>query len=186
MVLGALVNAATFGSFTFLAPLVTESAGMARSWTSVVLVLFGAGSFIGVTLAGRLSDRRPGLVIAIGGPLLLIGWPALAVLADTQVALLALTFVQGTLSFAVGGTLITRVLYEAAGAPAMAGAYAAAALNVGAAVGPLIAAATLADVGSSGPQWASGLLVLVALLTAFPFRRVTAAARQRAVPRQGL
>jgi DHA1 family chloramphenicol resistance protein-like MFS transporter len=186
MVLGALVNAATFGSFTFLAPLVTESAGMARSWTSVVLVLFGAGSFIGVTLAGRLSDRRPGLVIAIGGPLLLIGWPALAVLADTQVALLALTFVQGTLSFAVGGTLITRVLYEAAGAPAMAGAYATAALNVGAAVGPLIAAATLADVGSSGPQWASGLLVLVALLTAFPFRRVTAAARQRAVPRQGL
>lgn len=183
MVLGALVNAATFASFTFLAPLVTESAGMARSWVSVVLVLFGVGSFTGVTLVGRLSDQRPGLVIAIGGPLLLIGWPALAVLADTQAAVLALAFVQGTLSFAVGGTLITRVLYEAAGAPTMAGAYATAALNVGAAVGPLVAAVALATVGTSGPLWVSGLLVLVALLTALPLRRVTAAARHRAVPR---
>ncbi|MGV9921515.1 Cmx/CmrA family chloramphenicol efflux MFS transporter [Streptomyces cellulosae] len=179
MLLGALVNAATFGSFTFLAPLVTDSAGMARSWISVVLVLFGAGSFVGVTLAGRLSDQRPGLVVAVGGPLLFTGWPALAVLAENQIAFLALVFVQGALSFAVGSTLIARVLYEAAGAPTMAGAYATAALNVGAATGPLIAAATLGPVGNRGPLWASGVLVLVALLAAFPFRHVMAAARSR-------
>lgn len=181
MLLGALVNAATFGSFTFLAPLVTDSAGMARPWISVVLVLFGAGSFVGVTLAGRLSDQRPGLVIAVGGPLLLIGWPALAVLAENQIAFLALVFVLGALSFAVGSTLITRVLYEAAGAPSMAGAYATAALNIGAAVGPLIAAATLGPVGNRGPLWASGFLVLVALLAALPFRNVMAATRSREV-----
>ncbi|WP_431987103.1 Cmx/CmrA family chloramphenicol efflux MFS transporter [Streptomyces griseoflavus] len=181
MLLGALVNAATFGSFTFLAPLVTDSAGMARPWISVALVLFGAGSFVGVTLAGRLSDQRPGLVIAVGGPLLLIGWPTLAVLAETPTALLTLVLVQGALSFAVGSTLITRVLYEAAGAPTMAGAYATAALNVGAAVGPLIAAATLGTAGNRGPMWASGFLVLVALLAALPFRNVMAAARSREV-----
>jgi DHA1 family chloramphenicol resistance protein-like MFS transporter len=181
MLLGALVNAATFGSFTFLAPLVTDSAGMARPWISVVLVLFGAGSFIGVTLAGRLSDQRPGLVIAVGGPLLLIGWPALAVLAENQIAFLALVFVLGALSFAVGSTLITRVLYEATGAPTMAGAYATAALNIGAAAGPLIAAATLGPVGNRGPLWASGFLVLVALLAALPFRNVMVAARSREV-----
>ncbi|MET9448909.1 Cmx/CmrA family chloramphenicol efflux MFS transporter [Streptomyces cinerochromogenes] len=168
MLLGALVNAATFASFTFLAPLVTDSAGLARLWVSVVLVLFGAGSFVGVTLAGRLSDQRPGLVIAVGGPLLLVGWPALALLAENQIALLALVFVQGALSFAVGSTLITRVLYEAAGAPTMAGAYATASLNIGAAVGPLIAATTLDTVGDRGPLWTSGLLILVALLAALP------------------
>ncbi|MFI6284669.1 Cmx/CmrA family chloramphenicol efflux MFS transporter [Streptomyces sp. NPDC051018] len=177
MLLGALVNAATFGSFTFLAPLVTDDAGMTRPWISVVLVLFGAGSFAGVTLAGRLSDQRPGAVIAVGGPLLLIGWPALAVLAEQQIAFLALVFVQGALSFAVGSTLITRVLYEASGAPTMAGAYATAALNAGAAVGPLIAAATLGTVGNRGPLWASGCLVLVALLAALSFRDVLATAR---------
>ncbi|PNG24117.1 Cmx/CmrA family chloramphenicol efflux MFS transporter [Streptomyces cahuitamycinicus] len=178
MLLGALVNAATFGSFTFLAPVVTDTAGLGELWISVVLVLFGAGSFAGVTVAGRLSDQRPGLVIAVGGPLLLIGWPVLAVLANEPVALFTLVFVQGALSFALGSTLITRVLYEAAEAPTMAGSYATAALNVGAAIGPLIAATTLSTaVGSLGPLWASGLLVAITLLITFPFRTVVAAAR---------
>ncbi|MCU8591656.1 Cmx/CmrA family chloramphenicol efflux MFS transporter [Streptomyces sp. A13(2022)] len=167
MLLGALVNAATFGSLTFLAPVVTDGAGLGELWVSVVLVLFGTGSFAGVTLAGRLSDRYPGRVVAVGGPLLLVGWPATAVLATEPVALFVLVFVQGTLSFALGTTLITRVLYEAAAAPGMAGSYATAALNVGAAVGPVIAAATL-GAGALGPLWASGLLVAVALLIALP------------------
>ncbi|MFD7233713.1 Cmx/CmrA family chloramphenicol efflux MFS transporter [Streptomyces syringium] len=182
MLLGALVNAATFGSFTFLAPVVTDTAGLGELWVSVVLVLFGAGSFVGVTFAGRLSDQRPGLVIAVGGPLLLMGWPALAVLADKPAALLVLVFVQGVLSFALGSTLITRVLYEAAGAPTMAGSYATAALNVGAAVGPLIAATTLSTaVGNLGPLWSSGLLVAITLLIAFPLRTVVAVDRSTEV-----
>ncbi|MER7416870.1 Cmx/CmrA family chloramphenicol efflux MFS transporter [Micromonospora peucetia] len=167
MLLGALVNAATFGSFTFLAPIVTDTAGLGEWWISVVLVLFGVGSLIGVTIAGRLSDQRPGLVVAVGGPLLLVGWLALALLATSPAALLVLVFVQGALSFALGSTLITRVLYEAAGAPTMAGSYATAALNVGAAVGPLIAATTLSTTaGARGPLWASAVLVAVAVALA--------------------
>ncbi|MGW7572034.1 Cmx/CmrA family chloramphenicol efflux MFS transporter [Streptomyces tendae] len=172
MLLGALVNASTFAGFTFLAPVVTDTAGLGELWVSVALVLFGAGSFVGVTVAGRLSDRRPAAVLAVGGPLLLIGWPALAVLADRPVALLTVVFVQGALSFALGSTLIARVLYEAAGAPTMAGSYATAALNVGAVVGPLVAAGTLGTTsGDLGPIWASGFLVAVALLVAFSSRR---------------
>ncbi|WP_046504422.1 Cmx/CmrA family chloramphenicol efflux MFS transporter [Streptomyces odonnellii] len=182
MLLGALVNAATFGSFTFLAPVVTGTAGLGELWISVVLVLFGAGSFTGVTVSGRLSDRRPGLVVAVGGPLLLIGWPALAVLADEPAALFILVFMQGALSFALGSTLITRVLYEAAGAPAMAGSYATAALNVGAAVGPLVAATTLGTAaGNLGPLWTSGLLVAITLLIAFPLRAMIATGRNTEV-----
>ncbi|NYS17664.1 MFS transporter [Streptomyces sp. SJ1-7] len=184
MLIGALVNAATFASLTFLAPVVTDSAGLGRLWVSVALVLFGAGSFVGVTLAGRLSDRSPGLVIAVAGPLLLIGWPALAVLANEPVSLFALVFVQGVLSFALGSTLITRVLYEAGGAPTMAGSYATAALNVGAAVGPVIAAASLGTgAGVLGPLWASGVLVAAALLIAFPLLAVITADRSTEVLR---
>ncbi|MFI9626521.1 Cmx/CmrA family chloramphenicol efflux MFS transporter [Streptomyces sp. NPDC052042] len=178
MLLGALVNAATFASFTFLAPVVTDTAGLGELWIPVVLSLFGAGSFTGVTVAGRLSDRRPGLVMAVCGPSLLIGWPALAMLADKPTALLVLVFAQGALSFALGSTLITRVLYEAAGAPTMAGSYATAALNIGAAVGPLIAATALgSEAGNLGPLWASGLLVAASLLVAFPSRGVLTAGR---------
>ncbi|MDX2294128.1 MULTISPECIES: Cmx/CmrA family chloramphenicol efflux MFS transporter [Streptomyces] len=161
MVLAALVNAATFGAFTFLAPVVTGPAGLSAPWVSVALVLFGAGSFAGVTLAGRFADRHADRLLAVGGPLLLVGWLALAALADRPAALLALLLVQGALSFALGGTLIARILYEATGAPALAGAYATAALNVGAVAGPLLAAPVL--VRPTGPFLLSAGLVAAAL-----------------------
>ncbi|MET7640721.1 Cmx/CmrA family chloramphenicol efflux MFS transporter [Streptomyces sp. NPDC005438] len=176
MLLAALVNAATFGSLTFLAPVVTGTAGLGDLWVPVALVLFGAGSLVGVTVAGRMSDRRPGVVVAAVGPALLLGWPALALLAERPVPLLLWVGVQGALSFALGGTLITRVLYEAAGAPTIAGSYATAALNVGAVLGPVVAASTLTTgAGAVGPLWASGLLVAIALLLAVPFRAVVTA-----------
>jgi DHA1 family chloramphenicol resistance protein-like MFS transporter len=176
MVLGALVNAATFATFTFLAPIVTDTAGLGRLWVSVALALFGVGSFVGVTVAGRLSDRRPAVVIGVGGPMLLLGWVTLAALAAQPAALLLLVFVQGALSFAVGSTLIARVLYEAADAPTMGGSYATAALNAGAAGGPLIAAGTLGvSAGDLGPVWVSVVLVAVALLIALPMLLTTSA-----------
>ncbi|GAA3849820.1 MFS transporter [Saccharothrix violaceirubra] len=172
MLLGALVNAATFGGFTFLAPVVTDTAGLDGLWVPVVLMLFGVGSFFGVTAAGRLSERHRDRVLAVGGPLLSLGWAALALLADESVALMILVPVQGALSFAVGGVLITRVVHEASGAPTLAGAYATAALNVGAAVGPLVAAGTS---GTRGPLWASVALVALASLIAFAARNVLTA-----------
>lgn len=137
MVLAVLVNAVTFGHFTFLAPVVTDVAGLSAWWVPVVLMLFGAGSFIGVTAGGRLSDTAPRPVVLVGGPLVLVGWWSLDLLGREPIALLVLVFVLGALSFAVGSTLIARVLHHATGAPTMAGSYATAALNLGAVVGPL-------------------------------------------------
>ncbi|WP_394436711.1 Cmx/CmrA family chloramphenicol efflux MFS transporter [Streptomyces sp. SGAir0957] len=180
LLLGTLVNAATFAGFTFLAPVVTDIAGLSDAWVPVSLALFGAGAFAGVTVAGRLSDRYPGRVVAVGGPLALTGWCALAVLADAPITLLALVCVQGALSFALGSTLITRVLYEASAAPVMAGSYATAALNIGAAAGPLVAAATLGTgAGTLGPLWASGFLIAVALLIALVGARFAPRGRAR-------
>lgn len=173
MLVAALVNAATFATFTFLAPIVTDTAGLAEPWVPVVLVLFGVGSFLGVRIAGSFSDRHPCELIVVGGPLVLLGWVTLTALATHPVALLVLVVVQGVLSFALGSTLIARVIYAAADAPTMGGSYATAALNVGAAGGPVVAAATLGTgLGTLGPVWASGLLVAIALVIAFPLLEV--------------
>jgi DHA1 family chloramphenicol resistance protein-like MFS transporter len=132
---------------------------------SVALVIFGIGSFLGVTAAGRLSDQRPSVVLAGCGPLLPAGWIVLAAVSSHPIALLALICVQGFLSFAVGGTLITRVLYAAAGAPSMAGSYATAALNVGAAAGPVLGAFGLAaGLGPLAPVWVGSALSATALV----------------------
>lgn len=176
LLLAALVNAGTFATFTFLAPIVTDIAGLPGLWVPVALVLFGFGSFIGVTVAGRYSDRRPRLVIGVGGPLLLVGWIVLATLAAHPVVLLILVLVQGISAFAVGSTLIARVLYAAVGAPTMGGSYATAALNIGATCGPALAAASFAGpAGHLGPVWVAVGLTGVALLTglAITIRRRT-------------
>ncbi|MGQ3385238.1 Cmx/CmrA family chloramphenicol efflux MFS transporter [Glutamicibacter sp. TV12E] len=165
MLLAALVNGGTFAVFTFIAPLVTTTAGLADPWVPLVLVLFGLGSFAGITLAGRVSDRRPVAVLATGGPPLLAGWIALALLAERPAALLALVFAQGFLSFAVGSTLIGRVIHAATGAPTMGGSYATMALNAGGALGPVLGGITLsAGVGLLAPVWVAVFLVALAML----------------------
>lgn len=182
MMLAALVNAGTFATLTFLAPIVTGTADLSQWWVSVALVLFGVGSFIGVTVAGRLADARPRVVIMGGGSVLVLGWVALALFATNPVALLGLVFAQGVLVFAVGSTLITRVLYAAAGAPTMAGSYATAALNVGAAVGPILAAAALGVIpGALGPVWVAVTTTAAALLLTIPLLRLIAPAESEVV-----
>lgn len=182
MLLAALVNAGTFATLTFLAPIVTDTAGLSQWWVSVALVLFGVGSFIGVTAAGRLSDARPRIVIVVGGSVLVLGWVALALFATNPAALLGLVFTQGVLGFAVGSTLITRVLYAAPGAPTMAGSYATVALNVGAATGPVLAAAALSvSPGALGPVWVAAIATTAALLLAVALLRRIAPAEGEVV-----
>ncbi|OZV82494.1 chloramphenicol efflux pump [Micromonospora echinospora] len=167
LLLGALVNGATFCTFTYLAPLVTDVSGFGRQWVPVLLVLFGLGSFAGVTIGGRMSDSRPMRLLVPGGLALLVGWLLFTVTAEHAYVVFLLVFVQGTLSFAVGSTLVTRALYEAVDAPSLGGSFATAALNVGAALGPLLGGAAIgAGFGYRSPLWVSALLVALAFLTA--------------------
>ncbi|MCG0062413.1 MFS transporter [Streptomyces tricolor] len=161
--LAALVNGATFCTFTFLAPLVTEVCGLEARWVPAVLALFGAGAFAGVTAAGRLADRGARAVLPAAGAALLAGWAALAVAAGQPAAAVALVPVLGLLAFGVGSTLVTRVLYEAVDAPSLGGAFATSALNVGAALGPALGGAALdGGLGHRSPVWVSALLTAVA------------------------
>ena len=121
MLLGALVNGATFCTFTYLAPLATEVSGFGTAWVPALLALFGVGSFLGVTFGGRLADHRPLPVLVLGGALLLGGWVVFALTSQHAAAVVVLVLTQGTLSFAVGTTLISRVLYAADRAPTLRG-----------------------------------------------------------------
>jgi DHA1 family chloramphenicol resistance protein-like MFS transporter len=167
LLLGALVNAGTFSAFTYLALLVTDVAELPVGWVPVALALFGLGSFVGVTIGGRAADARPGPFLQAATPALLVGWVLFAVVAGHPVALVALSFVQGTLSFAVGSVLIARVFYTAPGASTLAGGSATAAFNVGAAIGPWLGGTAIdAGLGHRAPLWVAALLVGLALAVA--------------------
>ncbi|MGW5615247.1 Cmx/CmrA family chloramphenicol efflux MFS transporter [Streptomyces sp. NPDC003877] len=188
LLLGALVNGATFCTFTYLAPLVTEETGLGSGWVPGVLALFGAGSFLGVTLAGRFADRRPVPVLAGGGVAVCAGWCLLALGAGHPAPALALVLVQGALSFGVGSTLISRALYAAPEAPTLAGGFATAAFNVGAVLGPWAGGAAIdAGFGYRSPVWVSaGLVAVAGGVAGVAWRRPVVAWRRRgrALPRR--
>jgi MFS transporter, DHA1 family, chloramphenicol resistance protein len=181
LLLGALVNGATFATFAYLAPVVTDVARLGDGWVPVALALFGVGSFAGITVAGRLADSRPRLVIGGGAGLLLMAWVAMAVLAPWPVALLVLVFVAGASAFGVGSALIGRIVGSAAvAAPRLGGAFATASFNTGAAAGPLLAALLIGLTGSyRSPLVVSAACVAVAVVFALANRRLLIAATVR-------
>ena len=184
MLLGALVNGGTFAAFTYLAPVVTETAGLSAAWVPAALVLFGTGSFLGVVAAGRTSDTRPRLILVLATPALFVGWVALAVLAAHPALLLILVFTQGILAFAVGSTLIARVLYVASSAPTMGGSYATVALNIGAAAGPALGAVALSGSGNLAAVGVAAALTGTALLILLPMLRHITPPNKRAEVRK--
>lgn len=182
LLLGALVNGATFCALTYLASVATEVTGLGEGWLPVLLALFGVGSFLGVTLSGRVADSRPVPLLLAGGAALLVGWATFALTAGNAVATVTFVLVQGTLSFAVGSTLIARALYAAGAAPTLGGSFATAAFNVGAAVGPAAGALAIgAGAGYRAPLWVSALLVTLA----FAVAGVATAVRRRSAGERG-
>ncbi|MFG2768502.1 Cmx/CmrA family chloramphenicol efflux MFS transporter [Streptomyces rubiginosohelvolus] len=163
----ALVQGATFCTFSYLEPLLTRESGLGAGWVPVALALFGAGAFAGVTVAGRYADAHPVAVVATGMGALTVGWSALALTAGSPVLALALVPLLGLLAFGTGTALITRVLSLAPGAPTLAGASSTTAFNLGATVGPWAGGLALgAGFGYRAPVGVSALLMVAAVLVA--------------------
>ncbi|MDX3229921.1 Cmx/CmrA family chloramphenicol efflux MFS transporter [Streptomyces sp. ME19-01-6] len=164
--MNALVQGATFCTFTYLAPLLTEVGGYGAGWVPAMLVLFGVGAFIGITVGGRIADVRPQLILLTGMSALTLGWAVLALTAGAAVAVFALVFVQGLLAFGIAPILTSRTFYLAGGAPTLAGGFTTAAFNVGNTAGPWFGGLAIdAGLGFRSPVWTSALMMLVALAT---------------------
>lgn len=163
----ALVQGATFGAFSYLEPLATHVTGLGDGWVPALLALFGVGSFVGVTVSGRVADARRSTFVLAGMVSLALGWSALALGAVSPLAVVALVLVQGMLAFGTGSAMISQVFQLAPGAPTLAGAFATAAFNVGAAAGPWLGGLTIdAGLGFRSPVWVSAVLMVLALITA--------------------
>ncbi|RJO73420.1 MFS transporter [Nocardia panacis] len=158
LVVGALCNAATFAGFTYLGAVASEAAG--TRWVPIVLALFGIGSFLGVVLAGRFTQFDDRIVFV--GTAGLIGiWSIAALSAHLPVGVAIMAAVSGAVAFAVGSTLIGKVIRAASpAAPRIAGALGPTALNVGAILGPTLAGIVVDHTGQVGAAfWASAGLV---------------------------
>jgi len=159
VILAVLVNAGTFGVFTFLGVIGTEG-GVAESWVPALLAAFGVGAFVGVSATARWAAHRERTWVAAGALSSTALWLLLAFGAESASVVFAGASLGGMLSFAVGSALISRIVREATGAPVLGGAYATVALNLGAIAGPVSAAFAYSFTG------VQGIVLTAAVLTA--------------------
>jgi DHA1 family inner membrane transport protein len=165
-----------FAVFTYIAPLLTQVAGLARSAVPTILLVFGGGLVVGNLLGGRLADRR--LEATVLGSLIALA----AVLAGLGLALhshaLAVVFVGllGIAAFATVAPLQTWVLSKADGAGAtLASSFNIAAFNLGNALGAGVGGVVIAR----GP----GLPAITWVAMALPLAGVAIAAIAMRTPR---
>ncbi|PZX11313.1 DHA1 family inner membrane transport protein [Palleronia aestuarii] len=138
--------AGVFAVFTYIAPLLTETAGFGNAAVSPILLGFGAGLVVGNLVGGRLADRH--LAPTILGTLcaLLLVLILLGLGAESRWATAALTAALGAAGFATVAPLQTWVMAQAGDVgQAMAGSVNIAAFNLGNAIG----------------AWAGGVLISI-------------------------
>lgn len=132
----ALNAAAVFAVFSYLAPLLTDVAGLRESWVPTVLALFGLGGLIGTAIGGRVSDGHLFGTMYAGITASAVALALLALLARSSVAAVALALLLGVTAFMTAPALNTRMFDVAGAAPTLAGATTTSSFNIGNTVGP--------------------------------------------------
>lgn len=168
----ALNAAAVFCLFSYLAPLLTETAGLKESWVPTVLALFGVGALIGTAIGGRIADAHLFGTMYGGIGASAAALALLALTAHSAAAAIAMAVLLGVAAFATSPALNARMFNVAGAAPTLAGATTTAAFNIGNTVGPWLGGLVIgAGWGYPAVAWlAAGLATLAVGTTAVASR----------------
>lgn len=138
-----LSTAAYMISFNYLAAFLTGVTAIPGVWVPAVLALFGVGAFAGLSIGGRIADRRPFHALLSGALGICACSVLLAVLARHALAVVPLVFLLGVAGFVLNPAIYGRVFAIAAQAPTLAGATTVSAFQLGISIVPVLAGAAL-------------------------------------------
>ncbi|MEV8286919.1 Cmx/CmrA family chloramphenicol efflux MFS transporter [Streptomyces niveus] len=159
----ALAAGGVFCAFSYLAPLLTDVAGLDEGWVPTVLALFGVGALIGTVIGGRVADAHLFGVLLSGVVASTVFLAALALLASSAVAVVVLSLLLGFSAFFTAPALNARMFNVAAAAPILAGATATSAFNLGNTGGPWLGGTVIdAGLGFASTAWAGAAMTVVA------------------------
>ncbi|MFI6861992.1 Cmx/CmrA family chloramphenicol efflux MFS transporter [Streptomyces sp. NPDC050421] len=166
IVLTALAAGGVFCAFSYLAPLLTDVAGLASGWVPTVLALFGIGALVGTMIGGRVADAHLFGVLLSGIAASTVFLAALALFASNQAAVIVLSFLLGLSAFYTAPALNARMFNVAGAAPTLAGATTTAAFNLGNTGGPWLGGTVIdMDFGFEATAWAGAAMTVLALVT---------------------
>ncbi|MEV0775715.1 Cmx/CmrA family chloramphenicol efflux MFS transporter [Streptomyces sp. NPDC050428] len=160
----ALAAGGVFCAFSYLAPLLTDVAGLDEGRVPTVLALFGVGALIGTMAGGRVADAHLFGVLLSGVVASTVFLSALALLASSAVAVVVLSLLLGFSAFFTAPALNARMFNVAAAAPILAGATATSAFNLGNTGGPWLGGTVIdAGLGFASTAWAGAAMTVVAV-----------------------
>ncbi|MFE3249314.1 Cmx/CmrA family chloramphenicol efflux MFS transporter [Streptomyces sp. NPDC059209] len=160
----ALAAGGVFCAFSYLAPLLTDVAGLDEGWVPTVLALFGVGALIGTVIGGRVADAHLFGVLLSGVVASTVFLAALALLASSAVAVVVLSLLLGFSAFFTAPALNARMFNVAAAAPILAGATATSAFNLGNTGGPWLGGTVIdAGLGFASTAWAGAAMTVLAV-----------------------
>ncbi|MFF6801746.1 MFS transporter [Streptomyces sp. NPDC012616] len=155
---------ALFAAYSYITPMLTDSAGYAGSSVTLLLALFGVGATVGNLLGGRLADHamRPTLFAGLTSLALVLAlFPLLMTTAWGGVLAVVLL---GVAAFVTGSPLNLMVMERATAGPSLASSANQAAFNMANAGGAWIGGLTLAaGYGVTSPAIAGAALAVLGL-----------------------
>ena len=176
----AATTATYMGTFGYLGALLLDVSELPARWLPAVLTLFGVGAFIGLTIGGRVADRRPFATLVVGILGLVLVSAAIALLGSSAVATVALVFLLGVAGFLLNPAVWGRVYVVAPDAPMLAGAMNSSAFQAGLTLAPLLAGLPISfGHGLSAVGWVGAVIGAAALGLAFLGNRVRHAPASR-------
>ncbi|MER0449134.1 MFS transporter [Streptomyces sp. Edi4] len=157
-----LSTAAYMISYNYLAAFLKDITHVGSVWVPAILVLFGVGAFIGLSVGGRIADGRPHHALLIGAGGILVTSALLAVLGHHVVAVVILVLLLGVAGFVLNPAIYGRVFTVAADAPTLAGATAVSMFQLGISLVPVLAGVAMGAGASLDaiPWLGAGIAVL--------------------------
>lgn len=133
-----------FAMYSYVAPLVTDVAGLSRSAIPWFLLAFGIGSVVGAWLAGRLADRNVERSVIGGFVATIVVLLLVAAAAGIPVVLWVLVMAVGLLGSVLAINLQLRLMHAAGEAQMLGAALNHSALNVANGLGAWLGSVVIA------------------------------------------
>ncbi|GEC09201.1 MFS transporter [Streptomyces spinoverrucosus] len=176
----ATTTGGVLSTYTFIAPLLTDRAGLAAGLVPLVLVGFGAGALVGFLVGGRLGDVRPYATTIMAAAATTVMLLAICLLSAYAVPTAALVALLGLFGLGANPVLIALAVRFAGTAPTLGSALTVSAFNLGTAVGSWIAGLALdSTLGAMGP---AAVGTVIAALTLIPTTAIALTRRRRSAP----
>ena len=167
LAIGAIGFGGLFSLYTYVAPIVTDLAGLPEWAVPLVLVCCGLGMTVGNLVGGAMADRSVKRTMITFFVVLMLALIGLGLFAQYWLALAVGVFLVGASSSAISPAIQTRLMDVARDSQSIAAALNHSALNIGNSLGAYRGGAAIAaGLGYRAPVWVGLVLTALGLVLA--------------------